>query len=1135
MSVSLEQFVQHLTQSGLMSAAEVTSFQNSLPADKRPKDAETLARDLVRTGRLTKYQAAAVYQGKGKGLVFGEYVVLDKLGQGGMGVVLKAQHRRMERTVAVKMIAGAALKSPDAVKRFYREVKAAARLNHSNIVTAYDASEHGGVHYLVMEYVEGKDLGAVVKEKGALSVAQAVDYTIQAARGLQYAHKQGIVHRDIKPANLLLDKDGTVKILDMGLARIAGMIDEDDKDRLTASGQVMGTCDYMAPEQAVDTHHADGRADIYSLGCALYRLLTGDSMYKGDTLAKILISHQMAPVPSLRAARGDISPQLDAVFQKMVAKKPEARQQTMAEVIADLEACLGKRAAAAAANAEASAADLSMDDNLSFLKTDAPRSAATAAKKKVETHVEALTVAHQAAADTSRQLGSGERLTGRPRKKKTLLVAIGAGMLGVMGVVGVSWYAITVRVRHPDGKETVVTVPDGSAVTVSKKGDVEVKVKADGKREFVAPAFKGGFDPHRAAQAESNSRESHAPSPSSERRSLFDGKTRNGWRLVDPSGPDCWTLENGQLICTPQPQSDAKNLVTEQTFRDFELQLEFLLEKNANSGVYLRGMYEIQVYDSDPQELRAGSCGAIYQAIAPSQPAYLGPDKWNSLAVKLIGQQVTVVMNEKCIIENAALDKPTDTKQTLHIPEGEPGPIMLQCMGSARTRFRNISIRAIGAPASADAAQPAAGNDWKDAVNLLPLIDPQRDAVAGEWSIDSAGLTGVKDGFARLEIPYQPPEEYDYRVEFTLRKKGLGGCQHLVKSGHAFTWNFFATARNLYGFEMVKGASINSNPTGVKAPPVEPNRRYVSLVEVRNDAVCGYLDGKLVVKWKTNYADLEAFQGWLLRDPSLLGVGCQSPAVFHRIEVREVTGKGKLTRAATKMGSVDDAFNKDVAALPAAEQVARVAAKLKELNPGFDGKVEHKIEDGVVVEFAFSPLNVTDLSPVRALPKLLRLFAVASTDGKRRSRLNDLTPLRGLALHELRVPSCDVSDLSPLRGMPLDHVGIKHTLVSDLSPLKGAPLGIALQCSGAPVSDLTPVAGAKVKLLTCDQTQVRDLTPLRNTSVEILQCDQAVAANPTNLEVLRSIKTLKTINFGPAARFFQEAEKNAVSPTSPSK
>jgi serine/threonine-protein kinase len=492
-AVKLEQFVAHLTQSGLLTAAQITSFQDSLPTDKRPKDGEALARELVRADKLTKYQAQAVYQGKPKGLVFGEYVVLDKLGQGGMGVVLKAQHRRMDRIVAVKMILGAALKSPDAVKRFYREVKAAAKLEHPNIVAAHDAGEHQGGHYLVMQFVDGKDLSAVVKEQGPLPVSKTVDYIVQAARGLQYAHEQGIVHRDIKPGNLLLDKRGTVKILDMGLARMGGAVDEEDKDRLTASGQVMGSVDYMAPEQAMDTHQADARADIYSLGCTLYRLLTNEVLYKGDTLVKILISHQQSPIPSLCQVRPDVSPQLDAVFQKMVAKKPEDRQQTMTEVIAELEACMEKRSAPAAPSGAEPMAALRADDNLSFLQEVPPRRAATASKKKVERPAEA-TLSQQAAAETSRQLAGDAKLPGTPRKKKTLIVAVAVGLSAVIGIIAL---AVTIHVCR-NGKDTART-PAASPVTA---GNVAVTVQVEGgwRDSGAPPPAVAPFDARKAKQ-----------------------------------------------------------------------------------------------------------------------------------------------------------------------------------------------------------------------------------------------------------------------------------------------------------------------------------------------------------------------------------------------------------------------------------------------------------------------------------------------------------------------------------------------------------------------------------------------------------------------------------------------------------
>ncbi len=338
MAVSTEQFAKQLIDSGVISEPDLRAFIDRLPSAEQPGNGEQLAKSLVKEKKISAYQAQVVYSGKGKSLTMGSYTVLDKLGQGGMGMVLKAEHRMMMRLVAIKVLSPSVTKTKELAQRFQREVQAAARLTHPNIVGAFDAGETNGSPFLVMEYVPGDDLATIVKKKGPFSIDQAIDCIVQAARGLEFAHAQGVIHRDIKPANLLLDTKGVVKILDMGLARIESE-DVATQADLTGTGTVMGTVDYMAPEQALSTKHADARSDLYSLGISLWYLLTGKAAYEGDSLMARLLAHRDQPIPSLRTVRPDVSESLDHVFAKLVAKKPDDRYQTATELIVDLQAC----------------------------------------------------------------------------------------------------------------------------------------------------------------------------------------------------------------------------------------------------------------------------------------------------------------------------------------------------------------------------------------------------------------------------------------------------------------------------------------------------------------------------------------------------------------------------------------------------------------------------------------------------------------------------------------------------------------------------------------------------------------------------------------------------------------------------
>jgi serine/threonine protein kinase len=258
------------------------------------------------------------------------YRIIRELGRGGMGVVYQAVQILMDRPVAVKVINPSLLAHPDALPRFQSEVKTAAKLDHPNIVRAHDAEQVGHLHLLVMEYVEGTNLADLVQRKGPLPIAHACHFIRQAALGLQHAFEQGMVHRDIKPQNLMVTSKGVVKILDFGLARLRS--GQNRGGGLTEAGSFMGTPDYVSPEQATDARTADTRADIYSLGCALYFLLTGRPPFVEDTPVKTILAHIEKPPPSLGTVRPEVPPELAAVVERMLAKDPAQRYQQPVEV-----------------------------------------------------------------------------------------------------------------------------------------------------------------------------------------------------------------------------------------------------------------------------------------------------------------------------------------------------------------------------------------------------------------------------------------------------------------------------------------------------------------------------------------------------------------------------------------------------------------------------------------------------------------------------------------------------------------------------------------------------------------------------------------------------------------------------------
>lgn len=301
---------------------------------------KALARELLQRGWVTPYQINNIFLGRRSDLVLDSYVLLERLGEGGMGTVFKARNWKLGRTVALKLIRADRLTQATGARRFQREVHVAAQLDHPNIVQAYDAGQVGDRHFLVMEYVEGTDLDRLVRKSGPLPIASAVAYFRQAALALQYAHERGLVHRDIKPANLLLaTATDVIKVSDLGLARIIegeGV----ESSCLTQEGLVVGTVDYLAPEQARDAHGVDIRADLYSLGCSLYFVLTGRTPFAGGTPTEKLLQHQMdEPVP-VEQLRPDVPPSLRQILRRLMAKRAEHRYATPSEAAAAFDAFL---------------------------------------------------------------------------------------------------------------------------------------------------------------------------------------------------------------------------------------------------------------------------------------------------------------------------------------------------------------------------------------------------------------------------------------------------------------------------------------------------------------------------------------------------------------------------------------------------------------------------------------------------------------------------------------------------------------------------------------------------------------------------------------------------------------------------
>ena len=629
--------------------------------------------------------------------------------------------------------------------RFRREVEAAGRLKHPNVVAALDADEDRGVHFLVMDFVEGRDLDRVVRQRGPLAVKEAIDCLIQAARGLEAAHAQGIIHRDIKPANLMLDTTGTIRVLDLGLARIvdsANPFNKTTANRLTESGMYMGTVDYMAPEQAEDSHRVDHRADIYSLGCALYYLLTGREPFPGETVLKRLIAHMERTPPCLRDRRPESPQALEDTYQRMLAKRPADRPATMTEVIALLEAArtaplsAGRPVQAAPPKSKA---ELKVFDEPRQKRPGTPQPKTEPSIFARPTEAEGLGInADLNLEDLIMDVRSEPRPEPLPRRARpmagaqplkrsgqlsyvrrtprTAVLIAAAGAIATLAA-GLIWFVTTrgERSNTPPGTELKTAATDEA--DRSKKKEIN---DGGGQAGPVAP-FQDEF------------------------HTIFDGTTAAGWMLCDKKPLPRSHVQLDGL----NPHGTGSYLVVYQDkLSDFVLDFDYKLEKGCNSGVFLRvsdlrspvktGL-EVALDDTTGHGL--GDSGAFFDLVAPETNAQKPAGQTNHMTITAQGPDITVALNGRRV-------------STIHLDEWtSPG----KRPDGSNHEFANVAIASLVRRGYVG-FQDLKGNCWFNHIRLKRL---------SPGGVSSPGTLVKKDAQSGTPVPPASTEPYVETARFT--------------------------------------------------------------------------------------------------------------------------------------------------------------------------------------------------------------------------------------------------------------------------------------------------------------------------------------------------------------------------------
>jgi hypothetical protein len=625
------------------------------------------------------------------------YRILRELGRGGMGVVYHAEQTMMDRQVAIKVISGSLLASADALERFRREVRAAARLVHPNIVVAYDAEQAGDLHMLVMEFVPGQTLAQVLQQKGTLPVALACHYVRQAALGLQHAFEQGMVHRDIKPQNLMLTPKGQVKVLDFGLAKLAS--ERGGGQGLTAVNAYMGTPEYSAPEQAADARDADIRADLYSLGCTLYCLLAGRPPFQGGTAVQTILAHlDQAPRP-LPEVRPEVPAGLWAIVARLLAKDKAQRYQKPVEVAQALAPFCKPRSKVAASPA------VPVGVPPSEQVTTLPRD----------------TGPLPVVAKTSPQVAAAP-VPGSRHGRSWWVLGCLVTVVAVLGLAGglvgglllrasPSPAAVILEIDPPDAAVFVDGQKTTSAATQEPlrldlpAGTHDLRVEKEGfatsTRQVTLEAGKTErlqvrLETDRVGGSAAPARPAGPPHPDGF-VPLFNGKDLSGWSVYG-GGTGAWKVIDGAIVSS----GPASYLYTRRAdFHDFDLIADVMINDGGNSGLLFRTTFapglpdgfEAQIHCTARDLNRTGSlyihrkAGSYY----PVRSTKVLPNEWFRYEVSTRGNHIVLKVNGTKVLDHTEEPK-SFSKGHIALRQYDPATVV---------RFRTVDVKELPPPRAA--------------------------------------------------------------------------------------------------------------------------------------------------------------------------------------------------------------------------------------------------------------------------------------------------------------------------------------------------------------------------------------------------------------------------------------------------